>query len=395
MKRGMLWLWKAYLKDTSAKKTGTKGVTRFTPFCLFLHIPDIKSYNTVIVRLELYYRKAKNMKIKEFGEFGLISLLAQQIPAPSGNVVMGIGDDTAVLRHEPGKLLLMTTDMLVEEVHFSLRYCPFRSVGWKALAVNVSDISAMGGTPSAATVSIGIPPYVDVEQMEQLYQGLGECAGEYGVDVVGGDTVKSPDRLVVNITLLGTVADDRVIYRSGAKPGDFIMVTGSLGNSAAGLYALSADISENSAENAREAVHAHLYPQARVKEGGLLGASGHVTAMNDISDGLASEVLEICRASGTGCELEAAKIPQTASVVELGRRVGVSPRGWALYGGEDFELVFTVTPRELDSVITILEQAGCFPAVIGRITPPEGGCVLIEQKGKSILTPGGYNHFRE
>lgn len=334
------------------------------------------------------------MKIKELGEFGLISLLARQIPALSGNVVKGIGDDTAVLRHEPGKLLLMTTDMMAEEVHFSLRYCPFRSVGWKALAVNVSDISAMGGMPTAATVSIGIPPYVEVEQLEQLYHGLGECAGEYGVDVVGGDTVKSPDRLVINVTLLGRVATDGVIYRSGARPGDYIMVTGPLGNSAAGLYALSEDMSGNSADYAREAVQAHLYPRARVKEGGLLGASGYVTAMNDISDGLASEVLEICRASGTGCELEVANIPQTAAVVELGRRVGVSPIGWALYGGEDFELVFTVTPRGLDIVKTVLEQAGCFPVVIGRITEFEEGCMLIEQKGNSVLTPGGYNHFR-
>lgn len=338
------------------------------------------------------------MKIKELGEFGLISRLMGAVPSHSENVVRGAGDDAAVLRAKAGQLTLITTDMLVEEVHFSLRYCPLRSIGWKALAVNVSDIAAMGGVPTAAVISVGIPQHMEVEQIEQIYQGLGDCAAEYGVDIVGGDTVRSPDRLVINAALLGWVEPANVKYRSGAGPGDYILVTGPLGNSAAGLHILHImdnGLTGDRVENFGEAVRSHLYPRARVREGRILGGSGYVTSMNDISDGLASEVLEICMASGTGCELEAAKVPYTGEMAAISQKAGVSPMEWALYGGEDFELVFTVNQPGLDLVIAMLKQAGCPPAVIGRITEPENGCLLVDKKGKTALTAGGYNHFRE
>ncbi len=335
------------------------------------------------------------MKIRDLGEFGLIDLLAGRMPPVSDMVIKGIGDDTAVLKPHDGALVLMTTDMLVEDVHFSLQYCPYRSVGWKALAVNVSDIAAMGGLPTAAVVSIGIPPRLETGQVEEIYRGLGECAREYGVDIVGGDTVKSPDRIVINVALLGRVEPERVVYRSGARPGDVLMVTGPLGGSAAGLYALSSDPPAVACDVADEVIHTHLRPWARVKEGRILGQTGLVTSMNDISDGLASEVLEICRASGTGCELDADSVPYTDAVTDICKGAGASPLEWALYGGEDFELVFTVGSDDVDTVRTALQGAGCTPVTVGRIVPRECGCMLIRGTAKTALTPGGYNHFRE
>ncbi len=334
------------------------------------------------------------MKLEEIGEFGLIDLLARRVPARSDRVIKGIGDDTAVIKSESGKLILMTTDMLVEDVHFSLRSSPFRSVGWKALAVNLSDIAAMGGLPACATVALGLPPQLEVGQVEELYRGLAECAEAYDIEIVGGDTVRSAGGLVVNVTLLGWVEPARVVYRSGARPGDVLMVTGPLGRSAAGFTALSHDWPAVSCHLADEVIQAHLYPRARVKEGRILSESGFVTAMNDISDGLASEVLEICRASGAGCELDGGRVPYPGAVAEISRKAGASPCEWALYGGEDFELVFTIRPEGVDPVKSALTEAGCAPAVVGKILPPENGCLLLEDSRRSPLTPGGYNHFR-
>ncbi len=334
------------------------------------------------------------MKLKELGEFGLINLFSRQVSSPSARVIKGIGDDTAVLQPEQGNLLLMTTDMLVEDVHFSFRYCPSRSVGWKALAVNISDIAAMGGLPSSATVAIGIPPQTEVALVEELYRGLVECAAVYETDIVGGDTVKSPHGLIINVSLLGRVEPDRVIYRSGARPGDVLMVTGPLGSSAAGFYALSTDWLPVSCETAGKVTQVHLYPSPKVTEGRILSGSGHITAMNDISDGLASEVLEICQASGTGCELDADSVPYAPAVAEICKGAGASPLEWALYGGEDFELVFTVRPEGVAYVKSALKDAGCSPAVVGRIVPPESGCSFLQNNRRLVLTPGGYDHFR-
>ncbi len=335
------------------------------------------------------------MKVKELGEFRLINLLCGQIPPPSDKVIRGIGDDTAVLTNDDKMLVLMTTDMLVEDIHFSFRHSPFKSVGWKALAVNVSDIAAMGGLPTGATVSIGIPPHLEVSQVEELYFGLSQCAREYGTDIVGGDTVKSPRGLVINVTLLGRVEPDRVIYRSGARPGDIIMVTGPLGNSAAGLYILTHDLPQDDPDLTGEVIKAHLYPRARVKEGRVLSETGYVTSMNDISDGLASEVLEICEASAVGCELDAKSVPYSKAVAEISSRAGVTPLQWALNGGEDFELVFTVKPQGADKVMAALEEAGASPSVVGRIMAREHGYSLREDDRKSVLRPAGYDHFKE
>ena len=341
-----------------------------------------------------------NMRIREAGEFGLIDILAGKILPYSGSVVKGIGDDTAVMKHEPGRLLLMTTDMLVEGIHFNLKYFPLKAVGWKAMAVNVSDIAAMGGVPGFAAVSVSIPQDWEVEQIEELYSGLIDCSREYGIDIVGGDTVSSIKGLTVNVALTGYVEPDRVIYRSGASPGDIIMVTGPLGSSAAGLHVLNNSLPEDMPGMkpgiTEKVISAHLYPRARLREGRILGGLGCISAMNDISDGLDSEILEICRASSTGCELYEAALPFTEAAAMVAEGAGVSPSRWALSGGEDFELVFTVKPGGLEAVTSALREAGAFSREVGRIAAPGQGCLLIDAGGRrSELKPRGYNHFRE
>ncbi|PKM83393.1 MAG: thiamine-phosphate kinase [Firmicutes bacterium HGW-Firmicutes-14] len=335
------------------------------------------------------------MKIKHLGEFGLIERLGRILPCPSDRVIKGIGDDTAVLRPEQEKLVLMTTDMLIEDVHFSLRYFPPRAVGWKALAVNISDIAAMGGLPAQATVSVGIPAHFDIDTIEGIYEGLRECASQYKTDIVGGDTVKSPHGLIINITVLGWVEPELVTYRSGAKPGDIIMVTGPLGSSAAGLFLLNNEAAGVSAKIAEQAVASHLYPRARVDEGRVLSGSGYVTAMNDISDGLAGEILEICFASGAGCELDEAALPISPCAAETAGLAGVTPLEWALKGGEDFELVFTVRPEGVEVVEHLMTEAGYLrPLRVGIILPAETGCCIMGKDGRAAIGPGGFNHFR-
>jgi thiamine-monophosphate kinase len=335
------------------------------------------------------------MKLSELGEFVLIDRVTKNLPVNQSKVLMGIGDDAAVLRTDRDKLLLMTTDMLVEGVHFSFDYARPREIGKKSLVVNISDIAAMGGLPTHGTVAIGIPPGFTVKKTEALYAGLREACTEYKVNIVGGDTVKSPERLVINITLLGEIEAFRITYRSGAKPGDIIAVTGPLGGSAAGLYLLQHPDPAFPKDLTKNLRNRHLNPGARVREGRLLSGSGAVTAMNDISDGLASEINEICRASGAGCILRAADIPVDKAAGRLADNCSLSPLEWALYGGEDYELVVTVKPERLTELKRLLEKQGYFLHVCGEVTGHDEGCRLQQPDGGfTPLEPGGYNHFR-
>lgn len=336
------------------------------------------------------------MKLSEIGEFGLIERVTKELPVSRSKVLKGVGDDTAVLRTGGDKLLLMTTDMLVEGVHFSFDYARPKEVGKKALVVNISDIAAMGGLPTHATVALGIPDGFAVKDVEALYAGLTYACNMYKVNIVGGDTVKSPERLVINVSLLGEVEAFRVIYRSGARPGDVIAVTGPLGGSAAGLYALQQPDPEYPKDVVKALRSRHLSPAARVKEGRILSGSGAVTAMNDISDGLASEVTEICRASGAGCVLRAADIPVEKAAGKLAGICGLDPLEWALYGGEDYELVFTVRPDRLSNLKDIMKKWGYSIDVCGEITGPDEGCRILWPSGETApLEPRGYNHFRD
>lgn len=339
------------------------------------------------------------MRLSEIGEFGLINILTEKSIFNPAQVVKGVGDDAAVIRVDGSKLMLITTDMMVEDIHFSLTNSTFEQVGGKALMVNISDIAAMGGLPTQAVISLAVPAHLQVEKLIELYHGLTTVAEEFGVNIVGGDTVSSPQKLVINVALTGEVEENKVIYRSGAKPGDVVLVTGDLGRPAAGLLLFNKPEARDFLEQSGVEIlkKAHTSPQARLKESRLLGSVGGLSALNDLSDGLASEINEICQASKVGCRLWLDQIPISPWVSQLARGVSHNPLDWALFGGEDFELVFTATPDRAKELVMLGEQQGFPVRVIGEIiqeaTAPRVWGVQTGLKDVPVL-PKGYNHFK-
>ncbi|RJX29453.1 MAG: thiamine-phosphate kinase [Dethiobacter sp.] len=349
--------------------------------------------------------KGNNLRIKDIGEFALIERLVEVLgPAGRGagqGVIRGIGDDAAVLQNNPGTRLLASCDMLVEGIHFDLSYFTPRQLGWKALVANLSDIAAMGGRPRWALVSLGLKPEMKVSFVEEIYAGIAELAGKFGVTIVGGDTCSSPERLVIDICILGEAYRAEVAYRSGAHEGDLILVTGKLGAAAAGLAYLR-EGGKAAIDGAEELRQAHLKPVPRVKEAAILIHSGMVGAMNDISDGLASELHEIVQASGCGARIWTERLPISQATALMAAHTGVNPLDWALYGGEDYELLLTISgekgsPLKARKLGRTLAKATGTPLnFIGRILPLSGTVEMVRPDGEiEPLLPEGYNHFKE
>lgn len=331
------------------------------------------------------------MQLKEVGEFGLIDLLKDNTIFDSSSVVVGIGDDAAVVLPAPRQLQLLTADMLVENVHFKLSTTAPWQLGYKAMAVNLSDIAAMGGIPKHAVVSIAIPQQLELEFIKGLYEGMKEICREFSVNIIGGDTVSSPHGLVINVTVAGEVEAANLVRRSGAQLGDLVVVTGTIGNSAAGLDLLTRGNWEDYSF-AWPLVTAHLTPRPQVKVGRALAEIG-ATSMDDISDGLASEANEIADASGVGIVIRESDIPLAPQLYEAAALFDKKPVDYALYGGEDFQLLFTIGPEqyqrltELDFDIKL--------TVIGEVIDKQAGVLLIDKEGRTTtLKPHGYNHFR-
>lgn len=331
------------------------------------------------------------MELKDVGEFGLIDLIKQDTINDAGTVVVGIGDDAAVLLPTPRQLQLVTTDMLVENIHFDLTTTTAMQLGYKAIAVNLSDIAAMGGTPRHALVSIALPQHTTVDFVLNLYNGMKEICREYGVNIVGGDTVASPGGLVINVAVTGEVEPANLARRSGAKAGDIVAVTNVLGNSSAGLALLSRGEWEEY-DFSWPLVTAHLTPRPQVKTGQLLAAHG-ATSMDDVSDGLASELHEIAQASNVSLRVMGAQIPLSQEIREAAVILGKEPLDYALYGGEDFQLLFTMAPSQFELVNTI--DPGAVLTKIGEVLPPGEGVLLVDEAGQTHkLEARGYNHFR-
>ncbi|HHY47464.1 MAG TPA: thiamine-phosphate kinase [Firmicutes bacterium] len=363
------------------------------------------------------------------GEFGLIRRIRQRMNYTGGRVVLGIGDDAAILT-PPGGKLLASIDMLVEGIHFKKELITPWQLGWKALAVNISDIAAMGGSPLYALVSIGLDDSADDTYVDGIYEGLMAIANQFDVKIVGGDTVRSPKALVIDVAILGEA--EAPVTRSGARPGDLIAVTGCLGNSAAGLTLLLQDTGyrqvtgrgqdvsrgqdippgqncdrrqepgpkgdwkrmEEESSWASELVQAHLQPVPRVAEGISLAGTGAVSAMIDISDGLSSEVNHIAEESNVGAVVYARDIPVSRALLAAAGAVGEDPLNWALFGGEDYELVFTFPSAAIDAVKEALGRSGGRVYVVGEVLPAGEGVTLVERDGSvRDLLPGGYNHF--
>jgi thiamine-monophosphate kinase len=335
--------------------------------------------------------------IAELGEFGLIARLTAGLPRPA-DVVVGVGDDAAVLDVGGDELVVATCDALVEDTHFRLRPRPSISpydLGRRALAVNLSDIAAMGGRPRFALISLLIPPALELAVLDGIYEGLREEAAQSGVALVGGNIARNAERLIIDITLLGMARRDRLLRRDRAKPGEVVMVTGNLGTAAAGLLALEDEqLAARIPPESREAVlAAQRVPTPRIAAGQWLAEHGITTAI-DVSDGLAADVAHICEASSVGVQIEAEALPILPEVVTLATIAGREPQDLALFGGEDYELVFTVPADRADALAHELFVAtGVKAAAIGTIR--EGAAMTILRNGESVpLRAGGWDHLR-
>ena len=323
------------------------------------------------------------MNIKEIGgEFALIDRLCAIIPMDHADLIAGVGDDAAVIRTspEPAPYQLATTDILVEDQHFNRQWSSPEQIGIKAAECNISDIAAMGGRPTWMFISLVLTNDTEVGWAQELYTGINQCCRRYGIVVAGGDTTQGPVN-TVNITLLGTVSQDNLCLRSHAQPGDLLMVTGDLGASAAALTLLKRGKTLNG-----HLLRKHLAPTCRLDVAGAIAPLAN--AMIDISDGLGSEVHHICRQSDVGAEIYAEAIPIHDDLRAIGDELGKDPVDFALSGGEDYELLFSISADK----VPILSKADVSFHKVGKITEKKDGRLLVTAGGKRKL-PGGYDHF--
>ena len=340
-------------------------------------------------------------EIATLGEFGLIRHLTEGIELKNESSKYGVGDDAAVLSYPADREVLITTDLLLEGVHFDLTYVPLKHLGYKSAVVNFSDIYAMNGTPRQITVSLGLSKRFSVEDMEALYAGIRLACEEYGVDIVGGDTTSSLTGLTISITCIGDVERGKAVYRNGAHETDLVCVSGDLGAAYMGLQLLEreklalkdadGDVQPDFA--GREyLLERQLKPEARrdiiqkLREAGI-----QPTAMMDISDGLSSELLHICTQSKVGCRIYEEHIPLDYQTAVMAEELNMNVTTCALNGGEDYELLFTVPIADHEKVA---EMEGV--KLIGHITKPELGCALITRDGQEFeLKAQGWNHLGE
>lgn len=350
------------------------------------------------------------MKISDLGEFGLISRIRKLSRGKTSSTLIGIGDDAAVLALSASHVMLVTTDILLEDVHFDLSYTDYYSLGWKAAAVNLSDIAAMGGSPRFCLTALGIPRRTSAEQVFEFYRGFNSLLHSQTASLVGGDTCSSGHGLFISVTAIGEAKPDVVITRAGARPGDRIFVTGTLGDSAAGLEILQMrnapdrDIRGRAACGTRiekseirnpkseieRLIEKHLRPVPRVSEGRKLARSGCASAMIDISDGLSSDLLHISEQSRVGAELFADRIPLSSALQRMSTILSKMPVRYALEGGEDYELLFTVPEAKLKKLHSLKLPV----TEIGAVTT--GRTVKLVDAGgkKNLLQAKGYDHFR-
>jgi thiamine-monophosphate kinase len=332
--------------------------------------------------------------IAELGEFGLIARITAGLPRSAG-VIVGVGDDAAVLDIGCDELLVMTCDAQVEDTHFRLRHTSSHDIGQRALAVNLSDIAAMGARPRFALISLLMPPTLDVAVLDGIYEGLREEAAQFDVALVGGNIARNAERLIIDITLLGTGTRNMLLRRDSAKPGDAVMVTGSLGSAAAGLLVLEDEqlAAKIPSEKLVGVLAALRTPTPRVAAGQWL-AQHEVTTGMDVSDGLAADLSHICEASGVGAHIEAESLPIQPEVVTLATLAGREPQDLALFGGEDYELVFTVPADRADVLAHELFVAtGVKATAIGTIC--EGSAMTLFRQGMpSPLRSNGWDHLR-
>lgn len=345
------------------------------------------------------FENSEKTNLNEIGEFGLINHLTQAVELTQKSTVKGIGDDAAVLDFN-NKKTLISTDLLLENVHFDLRYVPLKHLGYKAIQVNLSDIYAMNGIASQVTISIGLSSKFPLEAVEEIYEGALLACQNYNVDLVGGDTSTSTQGLVISVTSIGYADAERIAYRSAAKEGDLICVSGDLGAAYVGLQLLEREKQiylENpniqpDLEGKDYIIERQLKPEARKDIVDLLASIDVIPhAMIDVSDGLASEILHICRESNVGCKLYEEKIPIDPMTYDTAREFGLDPTVCALSGGEDYELLFTVPQSDFEKIKNNMDIS-----IIGHITEPSEGCMMISKSGNVYeIKAQGWNAFKQ
>ncbi len=339
----------------------------------------------------------KETEISQLGEFGLIHHLTDGIEPKNNSTLKGIGDDAAILTY-PDTDVVVSTDLLLEGVHFDLTYVPLKHLGYKSAVVNISDICAMNATPRQITVSLGISKRFTVEHMEQLYDGIRLACQVYGVDLVGGDTTASRQGLVISVTAIGDAPRNTVVRRDGARDTDLICVSGDLGAAYMGLQVLEREKAASAGrpdfiprfDGKEYLVERQLKPEARKDIVEALAKAGiKPTSMIDVSDGLSSELLHICKASNTGCRVYEDRIPIDYQTAVMAEELNMNLVTAALNGGEDYELLFTVPLTDHERVSSMKGVH-----VIGRITRPELGCALVTRDDQEMpLQAQGWNHM--
>ena len=338
------------------------------------------------------------MLVKQIGEFGLIGRIAALLGGQAAKgIVRGIGDDVAVLDASGPEYLLATCDTQIEDVHFTRGAITPYQLGRRVVAINVSDIAAMGGQPRWALISLALPGGTEVTYVEELYRGMREQAALAGASIVGGNLSSMESGIVLDLTLLGAIAPELLILRSTARTGDAILITGSPGESRAGLELLRRPELSLSPASRQKLLERHLCPVPRLAEGQLLARSGQVSAMIDVSDGVIGDLGHLCNSSGKGAEIEVASIPVSPAVSEVARAAGADPLAWVLSGGEDYELLFTALPEAVPGIKKmLLDETGTPCARVGKITAETDEVWLRLADGKRIApSAAGWDHFAE
>ncbi|AOY60626.1 MULTISPECIES: thiamine-phosphate kinase [Desulfococcus] len=334
------------------------------------------------------------MEFKDIGEFGFIRRIQRGCLIRPEGVRLPIGDDAAAFIVPDGQVALVTTDLLVEGVHFLRNGTSPEDLGHKALAVNLSDIAAMGGTAREAFVSIAVPGDCALAYVEGIYRGMISLAGEFGVNILGGDTTGSRSDLIINVAVVGAVHEREMLRRGGARPGDCLFVTGAVGDSRAGLHLLRNRLPADS-DAFMELLSAHHRPRPHLAEGRFLGKSGAVRAAIDISDGLSSDLVHVARASGLGVRIDAGRLPISENLKTFCRRFGFDAVDYALSGGEDYVLACTVDPTKAAAVAQAFMARFHHPLYhIGKMTS-DGRMTVVQGGEVRPFPPAGWRHFSE
>jgi thiamine-monophosphate kinase len=340
-------------------------------------------------------RSSMTTTIGDVGERELIARLGRRVGTPPPAVVLGIGDDAAVLAPPRNRLTVLTTDSLVEDVHFRRAWTPPGAIGHKALAVNLSDLAAMGAQPTAALLSLAMPVDFPLADFDALLDAFATLASKTGAALVGGNLTRSPGPLVVDVTAVGEVRSRRVLTRSGGRPGDELYVTGAIGAAAAGLAWLGAGVDRTRLDAAAvECVARYERPEARLTAGVQVGRNRAASACVDLSDGLADAAGQIAQASGTGVLLEAAAVPIHRGMREWAKHAGRDALSVALAGGEDYELLFAVPRRRRRAFLAVAARCrGLAFTRVGQLSAEPGGAWVVDANGGREPLGSGFSHF--